>query len=117
MRMLEAGATLPLDASHEERAVYVIDGTVDIGGDRFEPGRLLVLKPGDAVSLTAVTDAHFVIVGGAAMDGPRHIWWNFVSSSKERIEQAKAEWKAGRFDIVPGDRVSSSRCRNNSCPR
>ncbi|HEX3441444.1 MAG TPA: pirin family protein, partial [Pseudolabrys sp.] len=99
---LKAGSVVPLDADHEERAVYVIDGTVDIAGDRFDGGRLLVFKQGDKASITAVTDAHFVILGGAPMDGPRHIWWNFVSSRKERIEQAKADWKAGHFDKVPG---------------
>ena len=62
-----------------------------------------MLKPGDRIDVKAVSDAHIVVVGGAAMDGPRHIWWNFVSSRKERIEAAKADWKAGRFDIVPGD--------------
>jgi len=102
---LKAGTSLPLDADHEERAIYVIEGVVDISGDKFEPGRLLVFKPGDAVTITAVNDAHFVIVGGAPMDGPRHIWWNFVSSRKERIEQAKADWKAGHFDKVPGDEI------------
>ncbi len=102
---LKAGATLPLDADHEERAVYIIDGVLDIAGDKFEAGRLLVFRPGDTVSITAATDTHFVIVGGAPMDGPRHIWWNFVSSRKERIEQAKAEWKAGHFGKVPGDEI------------
>jgi len=102
---LKAGTSLPLDADHEERAIYVIEGVVDIAGDRFEPGRLLVFKPGDAPTITAVNDTHFVIVGGAPMDGPRHIWWNFVSSRKERIEQAKADWKAGHFDKVPGDEI------------
>jgi len=102
---LQAGSRLPLDARHEERAIYVIDGAVDIAGDRFEPGRLLVFKPGDSVTIAAVNDAHFVILGGAPMDGPRHIWWNFVSSRKERIEQAKAEWKAGHFGKVPGDEI------------
>ncbi|HXW42911.1 MAG TPA: pirin family protein, partial [Xanthobacteraceae bacterium] len=100
---LKAGATLPLEAEHEERAVYVIAGEVDIGGDQHGPERLLVLRPGDRVTVRAVNDAHVVVVGGAAMDGPRHIWWNFVSSRKERIEAAKADWKAGRFAIVPGD--------------
>ncbi len=100
---LKAGTTLPLDAEHEERAVYVIAGEIEIGGDRHGPERLLVLRPGDRVVVRAVSDAHFVVVGGAAMDGPRHIWWNFVSSRKERIEAAKADWKAGRFAIVPGD--------------
>jgi redox-sensitive bicupin YhaK (pirin superfamily) len=102
---LKTGTSLPLDADHEERAIYVIEGVVDISGDRFEPGRLLVFKPGDAPTITAINNAHFVIVGGAPMDGPRHIWWNFVSSRKERIEQAKADWKAGHFDKVPGDEI------------
>ncbi len=103
--LLRAGATLPLDADHEERALYIVDGTVDIAGDKFEAGRLLVFKPSDRVTIKAATDAHFVIVGGAPMDGPRHIWWNFVSSRKERIEQAKAEWAAGHFGKVPGDEI------------
>ena len=102
---LSAGASLPLDADHEERAIYVVKGTVDIAGDKFEPGRLLVFKRGDRITITAATDTHFVIVGGAPMDGPRHIWWNFVSSRKERIEQAKADWKAGHFQKVPGDEI------------
>jgi redox-sensitive bicupin YhaK (pirin superfamily) len=102
---LKAGTSLPLDANHEERAIYTIEGVVDIAGDKFEPGRLLVFKPGDAPTITAVNNAHFVIVGGAPMDGPRHIWWNFVSSRKQRIEQAKADWKAGHFDKVPGDEI------------
>jgi len=102
---LKAGATLPLDAGHEERAVYVIEGELDIAGDTFGPQRLLVFKPGDAISIRAVSDAHFVIAGGAPMDGPRHIWWNFVSSRKDRIEQAKADWTAGHFGKVPGDEI------------
>ncbi len=100
---LTAGTILPLDPEHEERAVYVLSGEIEIGGDRHGPEQLLVLKPGDRIAVKAMTDAHIVVVGGAAMDGPRHIWWNFVSSRKERIEAAKADWKAGRFDTVPGD--------------
>ena len=100
---LKAGSALPLDAGAEERAIYLIDGEVDISGDRFGPGRLLVFKPGDAITMRAVSDAHLAIVGGATMDGPRHIWWNFVSSRKERIDEAKAEWAAGHFGKVPGD--------------
>jgi hypothetical protein len=100
---LAAGARLPVDAATEERAIYLVEGTVEIAGDRFEPGRLLVLRPGDAITVTAVSDARFVLLGGATLDGPRHVWWNFVSSSPERIEQAKADWKAGRFSPVPGE--------------
>ena len=102
---LRAGATLPLDADHEERALYIVDGSIDISGDTFAAGQLLVFKPGDRVTIKAAGDAHVVILGGAPMDGPRHIWWNFVSSRKERIEQAKSEWKAGHFGKVPGDEI------------
>ena len=100
---LTAGTVLALDAEHEERALYVISGEIEIAGERHGPERLLVLKPRDRIDVKAVSDAHVVVVGGDAMDGPRHIWWNFVSSRKDRIEAAKADWKAGRFDLVPGD--------------
>jgi redox-sensitive bicupin YhaK (pirin superfamily) len=100
---LAAGASLPIDADYEERAVYTVSGEIAIAGDRFGAGQLLVLRPGDRVSVEAQNEARVVVLGGAAMDGPRHIWWNFVSSRKERIEAAKADWKAGRFDAVPGD--------------
>jgi redox-sensitive bicupin YhaK (pirin superfamily) len=103
--VLSAGSSLPLDAGHEERAVYVLKGEIDVAGDRFGPQKLLVFKPGDAITIGAVSDAHFVVAGGAPMDGPRHIWWNFVSSRKERIEQAKADWTAGHFGKVPGDEI------------
>jgi redox-sensitive bicupin YhaK (pirin superfamily) len=102
---LKAGATVPLEAGHEERAIYILDGEIEIAGDKFGGGQLLVFKPGDVIALTATRDSHFVIIGGAPMDGPRHIWWNFVSSRKERIEQAKADWKAGHFQKVPGDEI------------
>jgi hypothetical protein len=101
--ILDAGATLPLDAEHEERAAYILEGTVEIAGDSFEAGRLLVFRPGDALAVRAVTPARLMLLGGETMDGPRHIWWNFVSSSKERIEEAKNDWKRGRFDKVFGD--------------
>jgi redox-sensitive bicupin YhaK (pirin superfamily) len=100
---LAAGSRLPFDAATEERAAYVIAGEIEIAGERFAPGRLLIFHPGDAVTIAAATDAHLVLLGGAAMDGPRHIWWNFVSSRKERIEQAKNDWKQSQFDTVPGD--------------
>jgi redox-sensitive bicupin YhaK (pirin superfamily) len=102
---LKAGATVPLEAGHEERAIYILDGEIEITGDKFGGGQLLVFKPGDVIPLTATRDSHFVIIGGAPMDGPRHIWWNFVSSRKDRIEQAKADWKAGHFQKVPGDEI------------
>jgi redox-sensitive bicupin YhaK (pirin superfamily) len=100
---LAAGASLPLDADYQERAVFVVSGTVEISGDRFAAGQLLVFRPGDRLAIRAVEDARLALVGGEPMDGPRYVWWNFVSSRKERIEQAKAEWRASRFDSVPGD--------------
>jgi redox-sensitive bicupin YhaK (pirin superfamily) len=100
---LAAGASLPLDAEAEERAIYLVSGEVEIAGDRFEAGRLLVFRPGDRITVRAAAPTRLAVVGGATMDGPRHIWWNFVSSRKERIDQAKADWKAGRFDTVPGE--------------
>jgi redox-sensitive bicupin YhaK (pirin superfamily) len=100
---LAAGARLPLDATHEERAAWLMEGIVEIGGDRFEPGRLVVFRPGDALMLTAITRARLMLLGGEPMDGPRHIWWNFVSSSEARIQQAKADWRDGRFDKIFGD--------------
>jgi redox-sensitive bicupin YhaK (pirin superfamily) len=100
---LAAGATLTVPAEHEERGVYVLSGDVEIAGDRFEPGAMLALKPGAPVDVRAPAAAHLMVLGGEPADGPRHIWWNFVSSSAERIEQAKADWKAGRFAKVAGD--------------
>ena len=100
---MEPGAKLPVDSEHEERAVFILDGEVEIAGDRFGPQRLLVFRPGDQLAVTAVTRASLMLLGGEPMDGPRHIWWNFVSSSKDRIAAAKADWKAGRFDKVFGD--------------
>jgi redox-sensitive bicupin YhaK (pirin superfamily) len=100
---LAPGGCVPLPPSVEERAIYVLDGTIEIAGDRFEADRLLVLRPGDEIVVTSPDSAHIVFLGGAPLGSKRHIWWNFVSSSKERIEQAKEEWKSRRFAIVPGD--------------
>jgi len=101
---LAAGARLPVEATYEERALYTIAGTIEVAGDAFEPGRLLVLRPGDPITVTAASgDARFMLFGGAPMEGPRYIWWNFVSSRPERIAAAKEEWARGRFDTVPGD--------------
>jgi len=97
---LAAGATLVLAPEHEERSAYVLSGEAEVGGVRYPSGRLLVLRPGRSVALSALAGARLLLLGGETMDGPRHIWWNFVSSSKDRIEQAKADWKAGRFEPV-----------------
>jgi len=100
---LAAGASLPLDAVHEERAAYLLHGGVEIDGNLYAPGRLLVFAPGQALTLRAREAARVLLFGGEPLDGPRHLWWNFVSSRKERIEQAKEDWKTSRFGQVPGE--------------
>ena len=97
------GAVLPLDPLYEERAIYVASGEVDIAGEKFGEGRLLVFKPGDRISVLATVQSRLMLLGGEPMDGPRHIWWNFVSSSQERIRQAKEDWRSKRFALVAGD--------------
>ncbi len=100
---VQAGHVVPIDQSYEERALYTISGTIEVTGQTYDPGQLLILHPNDVVTVKAKSDARFMLFGGAPMDGPRYIWWNFVSSRAERIEQAKEEWAQGRFDTVPGD--------------
>ncbi|TPN40973.1 pirin family protein [Mesorhizobium sp. B2-3-3] len=100
---LAPGASVKIPADAEERAIYTLEGEVSIAGDVFPAERLLVFRPGDEIVVSSQTGAHFMLFGGASLGSKRYIWWNFVSSSKERIEQAKQEWKTGRFDIVPGD--------------
>jgi hypothetical protein len=106
---LEPGAALPLPDNHEDRGAYVLSGEVGVGGQDFSAGRMLVFRPGDRISLKAGSGgARVMLLGGATMDGPRHIWWNFVASSKDRIEAAKEAWRAGdwahgRFCLPPGD--------------
>ena len=81
----------------------ITPGEVSVAGQVFEAGRLLVFRPGDAITVRARSNARLMLLGGEPMDGPRYVWWNFVSSSKERIEAAKDDWKQARFAIVPGD--------------
>ncbi|HYP79679.1 MAG TPA: pirin family protein [Steroidobacteraceae bacterium] len=100
---LAAGAELSFDARYPERAVYTMEGELELAGERFAAGQMLVLKPGQAVTLRGSSSARCMLLGGEPADGPRHIWWNFVSSSLERIEQAKADWRAGRFAAVPDE--------------
>ncbi|MBZ9797536.1 pirin family protein [Mesorhizobium sp. ES1-4] len=100
---LAPGASVKIPADAEERAIYTLEGEVSISGDVFPAERLLVFRPGDEIVISSPAGAHFMLFGGASLGSQRYIWWNFVSSSKERIEQAKQEWKTGRFDIVPGD--------------
>lgn len=107
--LLEAGASIPMPDNHEDRGVYVLDGSVTVAGDRFDAGQMMVFRPGDRISLKAgEAGARVMLLGGATLEGPRYIWWNFVASSKERIEHAKEAWRAedwrdGRFQLPPGD--------------
>jgi redox-sensitive bicupin YhaK (pirin superfamily) len=100
---LAAGSELALPGEHEERAAYVAEGAVSCGPERAGVGRMLVFAPGSRAVLRADSAARVLLLGGAPLDGPRHIWWNFVSSSEERIERAKQDWREGRFPKVPGD--------------
>ena len=107
--LLEAGAGIPLPDNHEDRGVYVLEGTISVGGQSFEAGQMMVFRPGDKLSLHAgPTGARLMLLGGETLEGPRYIWWNFVASSKERIEEAKEAWRAedwahGRFHLPRGD--------------
>jgi redox-sensitive bicupin YhaK (pirin superfamily) len=100
---MPAGSELPLPDEHDERAAYVVSGVVLCGNERAERGRMLVFTPGSSAILRAFSDARVAVIGGAPIDGERHIFWNFVSSSQARIEQAKRDWREGRFAKVPGD--------------
>lgn len=101
--VLPGGTPWELPADYPERAIYVAAGEIEIAGARHGQGRLLVFPAGYRATIRATSDARLVVLGGEPMDGPRHIWWNFVSSSKDRIEQAKLDWKHGRFTAVPGE--------------
>ena len=100
---IPAGASLKLPDDHEERAIYIVDGAVTLAGDTYTTGNMVVVEPGATISVEAIDASRTMLLGGEPLDGRRHIWWNFVSSSKERIEQAKDDWANGRFDTVPGD--------------
>lgn len=104
---IKAGHALPLP-DHEERAVYILSGEISVAGVVYGPGRMLVFRPGDHLGLRAVSDSRLMILGGAAMNGPRYMWWNFVASSREKIIAARDAWRDGawmndRFRIPPGD--------------
>jgi redox-sensitive bicupin YhaK (pirin superfamily) len=98
---LEKGARFVIPAEHEERGLYIAEGSVEMDGTVFGVGELLVLRPGSELVVRATTPVRMAVLGGEPMDGPRYIFWNFVSSSKERLEQAKADWRERRFAAVP----------------
>jgi redox-sensitive bicupin YhaK (pirin superfamily) len=100
---LDADAQVSLEPSHPQRALYVLEGAAQLDGTDIPPQHLVVLDAGVSHVLRAKTGLKAMLLGGEPLDGPRHLWWNFVSSSKERIEQAKLDWREGRFGPVPGD--------------
>ena len=96
---LEAGARLPMPINHEDRGIYVLEGSVEIAGDLFEAGRMMVFRPNDPIVMKAgPKGARLMMLGGETLNGPRHIWWNFVASSKDKIEAAKQAWRDGDFE-------------------
>lgn len=101
--LLSAGGAIPIDAEADERAVMLVDGEGALDGVPLEKYLLYVIAPGAKVSLSSHAGGRAMLLGGEAFATERHVWWNFVSSSKERIEQAKADWLEGRFPVVPGD--------------
>ena len=107
---LEARARFPLPDNHEDRGLYITEGSVSVAGQDFEAGRMMVFRPGDRITVQAGDrGARLMALGGATLNGPRHIWWNFVASSRDRIEEAKRQWREGRwgeglFDLPQGDR-------------
>ncbi len=100
---MQPGATLAVPDGVDERAVYVVTGGLRIGGQQIAPGTMAVLRPDASVTIEALDETKAVILGGATLSGKRIVWWNLVSSSRERIEQAKDDWRNDRFENVPGD--------------
>ena len=103
--LLEAGARLPVDDTHAARAIYVVQGAIGCDGRTFRPGTMVVLRAGAEVTIVAHEASRAMLLGGAPLTGERYVDWNFVSSSKERIERAKDDWGHRRFPAVPGDDV------------
>lgn len=100
---LDKNAVFNISAETEERAVYILRGKVIVDEIVYGHGQMLLLKPGHDINIVGCEASHILLLGGAVLDGERHVWWNFVSSSKERIEQAKRDWKQGKFAKIPGD--------------
>ena len=100
---LDENAVLKIPKMTEERALYVLNGAIEIGGVQYKAQQMMVLNPGDDIVVKALEPLRLMILGGATMDSKRYIWWNFVASSKERLEQAKQDWRESRFAKVPGD--------------
>jgi redox-sensitive bicupin YhaK (pirin superfamily) len=102
--MMPAGSSLQVDSEADERALYLLAGDVTADGISLEPAHLVLLAPGHRPVLKSNQGAQLMLCGGAPMDGERHVWWNFVSSSRERIDEAKRAWKGGEFALPPDDK-------------
>jgi hypothetical protein len=100
---LRAGSRVALPGHYAERGAMVVGGIVEAGGAGHGDGAMIVFDAGEPAEIRAARDARVMLLGGAPLDGHRHVWWNFVSSSMDRIEEAKAEWKAGNFARIPGE--------------
>jgi hypothetical protein len=100
---LSAGSSIPIDAEADERAIMIVEGEAELDREPLDLFALYVLRPGHAASLSSSSGARAMLMGGGAFATPRHVFWNFVSSSRERINQAKEDWKAMRFPLIPGD--------------
>jgi redox-sensitive bicupin YhaK (pirin superfamily) len=100
---IQAGSNLAIPPEHEERGIYVVEGDVSIAGAMLAPLHLAVLPAGEPIVIEAASFARVMLLGGAKMDGDRHIWWNFVASSRQLMEDAKARWREKRFPPVPGE--------------
>lgn len=100
---LEAGGSIPVDPDADERALYLVQGDASLDGEVLLPRTLYVLRPGVAATLTSAHGAYLMLCGGEAFSTPRHVWWNFVSSSQDRLMQAREDWEAMRFPLIPGD--------------
>jgi redox-sensitive bicupin YhaK (pirin superfamily) len=107
---LKPAARIPLPDEHEERGLYILEGSISVAGQSFEAGQMMVFRPRDSIAVAAgPRGARLILLGGATLGGPRYIWWNFVASSKEKIDAAKEQWRRGDwghglFDLPPGDR-------------
>lgn len=101
--LLSAGGAIPIDAEADERAVMLVSGEARVDGVALVPYQLAVLAPGAAMKLSSASGGRVMLLGGEAFATRRHVWWNFVSSDRARIQQAKEDWEAGRFPLVPGD--------------
>ena len=109
--VLQPGARFPLPSDHEDRGIYITQGSISVAGRSYESGQMMVFRPGDHITVEAGEQgARLMALGGETLNGPRYLWWNFVSSSREKIEEAKREWQAerwgqGMFDLPPTDRA------------